>query len=276
MSFTLRDFEGIIELLVCPNCKEPLSISHVADIQCEHCLEVHRILTYTWELMPSSYRTSSELWPIWEQLQMNGLVSYTHDPEHNLGVGQREDCLDFSRFCKFGGLILDVGCGPQPWPAYFNFHSPESRFVGVDPLVGESPADYVQFRSLGEYLPFRDGVFDHVVFATSLDHFIDPIPALLEARRVCKSDGSIEIWVGEKSPEAPKHAQSAGWYTALEKPELAEDAFHLKRIKIDKLKILVKKVGLCIVEDESHVIGPYRKNYFCKLSMNIPPVQRAP
>jgi SAM-dependent methyltransferase len=47
------------------------------------------------------------------------------------------------------------------------------------------------------YLPFADGSFDRVLFATSLDHVLSPVRSLSEARRVLSPNGSVNIWFGE-------------------------------------------------------------------------------
>jgi SAM-dependent methyltransferase len=259
--------EEINEIIACPMCNNFLALVEWRDASCSRCQETYRWYSGTWDLIPSSYHSSSDLWPVWEQLQANGLVSYTHDAEHNLAVGERADCMEFSRFCGFDGLVLDVGCGPQAWPAYFRFTSNRTRLVGVDPLVRGSAADYVQFRALGEYLPFRSEVFDHVVFATSLDHFIDPAQALIEACRVCRLSGALDIWIGEKRPETPRPAVSPDWYMSLKKPHQADDVFHLKRFGSAEVKELFKQVGLHLVAEHLQTIDEFRCNWFYRLKI---------
>ena len=163
------------------------------------------------------------MWETWEQLQSNGLASYEADPESNLGVGERQDCISFSRFAELRGLVLAVGCGPQAWPSYLEVHERGTRFVGVDPLEGEREASYTQLRALAEHLPFADGSFDRVLFATTLDHFVDPVAALLEAKRVLGPDGRIAVWLGHKRPDAPALESSPEWYRRLEVPDGADD-----------------------------------------------------
>jgi len=182
-------------------------------------------------------------------------------------VGKRQDCLDFSRFCSFDGLVLDVGCGPQARPTYFTFHSDGTRFFGIDPLLGDCPGDYPQFRALGEFLPFRDRVFDHVVFATSLDHFIDPGRALREAERVCKLAGEIDIWIGETKPDVPRPSVSPEWYVKLKKPSPAQDVFHLKRLGPSDLAAVLKDAGFYISAHEGHRVDDYRTNHFYRLAV---------
>ena len=253
------------EIIACPNCKAPLVLLKNANATCQNCKEIYRWRTGTWELIPSSYRASSPLWTAWDQLQENGVVSYKNDPEHNLGVGEREDCQAFSRFCNFDGLVLDIGCGPQEWPAYFEFHSTQTGFIGVDPLIESSSSKYMQLKALGEYLPFRDETIDHVVFSTSLDHFINPSVALQEAKRVCKADGELDIWLGEKLSSAPRPSVSHSWYENLSKPDVADDFFHLHRLTALETEQLFKEIGLQVIETKLTKIDDYRSNLFYRL-----------
>ncbi|MBK8125693.1 MAG: methyltransferase domain-containing protein [Elusimicrobia bacterium] len=145
-----------------------------------------------------------DTYAMWEQLQENGEVSYREDPEHNLGVGARADHLAFADFCGFHGNVLDVGVGPQKEPTHLQRARDKSAFfVGIDPLAGEQPRNFAFVRGLAEHLPFRDGVFDQVLFVTSLDHMLDPVGALREARRVTKPEGRVFLWMGEKNPARP-------------------------------------------------------------------------
>ncbi len=254
-------------IIACPRCKCPIFLLEGQDASCHQCQENYRWLSGTWDIIPSSYRSSSNLWPAWQQLQANGLVSYKQDPDHNLAVGEREDCLQFSRFCGFDGLVLDVGCGPQPLPAYFRFRSARTRFVGIDPLIQGPSANYFQVRALSEFLPFRNQTFDHVIFATSLDHIIDPAQALIEARRVCQLSAEIDIWNGEKRSNTPEPAVTNEWYMGLKKPEGAEDLFHLRRLRSTDMNALFKQVGFNLVEEQVHRIDEYRSNFFYRLKV---------
>lgn len=260
--------EEVNEIIACPKCKSPIRLMERRDVVCSSCGEEYPwIAEETWEFFPSTYTESSDLWPAWQRLQENGLVSYKEDPDHNLGVGDRPDCLAFSRFCSFDGLVLDVGCGPQDWPSYFEYRTARSRFVGIDPLVQRSSLRYRQLRGLGEHLPFRDAVFGHVVFATTLDHFVEPVATLCEARRVCQASGEIAIWMGEKRKDAPRTTDSPAWYRALRKPDQAEDVFHLRRLPPAELERGIVDAGLVIVESEDRAVDAFRKDYFYRAKL---------
>ena len=203
-------------ILACPSCKQSLLVGD--EIICSSCGASYSRMPHALDLTPRPDDRNSEIWTAWTKLQENGVVSYEQDPERNLAVGEREDCTRFSRFCGFSGLVLDVGCGPQPWPAYLSGSASGTVFCGVDPLVGDKPGKYTRVRGLAEYLPFRRGVFSHVVFATTLDHFVSPHAALVEARRVLIPSGTIEVWLGQKAEDTPAPDKSHDWYDQLIKP----------------------------------------------------------
>ena len=162
---------------------------------------------------------------------------------------------------------MDVGVGPQSRPAHLSALVGKSNiiFTGIDPLVGEQPRSFPFIQGLAEFLPFKNDLFDQVLFVTSLDHFIDPRPALAEAKRVLKPTGEICIWIGEKDKNAPKPATSPEWYTALTVPPGAEDRFHYKRFTKDDFLGYVKDVNLNISKEEVMIVDAWRKNFFYKL-----------
>ena len=252
--------------LICPNCSAPLPPLDGDAVDCPSCATTYRRLPFAWDLTPPREALTAGQWAVWEQLQRNGEVSYEADPEHNLGVGAREDVQRFSRFAGLAGTVLDVGCGPQPWPAYFDHHAPGTRFVGVDPLVGERAARYERFRALAEHLPFAAGSFDVVLFAGTLDHFVDPALALAEAERVLRPGGTIAVYLGHKRDGAPKPAVSHAWYEALEVPDGAEDRFHMERFGPDEASALFARAGLAVTDQEDHRIDDWRSYHFYRLA----------
>jgi SAM-dependent methyltransferase len=134
----------------------------------------------------------AERWRAWEVLQRNGVTAYRTLPEFNLSIGARRDARAFRVFCQPADLVLDIGCGPQQLPSY---HSAASRVVGIDPVFGERPRDFPFVQAIAEYLPFRDRAFDQILFASSLDHVLDPRRSLAEAKRCLKPGGRIDLWL---------------------------------------------------------------------------------
>ena len=257
--------EELHAILACPNCRGSLAIRDGVEADCNSCGASYRRLTYGWDLTPPRRHLDSDTWRAWEVLQDNGAITYEVDPEHNLGVGDRSDFLAFGEFCKLAGVVLDVGCGPQAWPTHFGTAAPGTRFVGVDPLVGERPADYPQVRGLAEHLPFADESFDHIVFATTIDHFVDPVAALREAIRVRRPNGTIEAFLGHKRDGAPTPAHSPDWYLELKPPNGYDDLFHIKRIDPAAAEELFARSGLQIADSETLVIDEFRSNHFFRL-----------
>jgi SAM-dependent methyltransferase len=191
------------DFVVCSVCHADLSLEIIKSEGSGLCPECGRRYTFTEGVfdmtpLPPPDEVLRSKWDTWEKLQDNGLQSYTSAPEFNLSIGQREDAQAFKAFARPAGLILDVGCGPQSYPSYL----PEgSRVVGIDPLLGQQPRGFSFIRGIGEYLPFRDETFDHILYASSLDHIIDPRRSLRDAARCLKSGGRISLWIDGLSPD---------------------------------------------------------------------------
>ena len=187
----------INDLLVCPVCHSDLSLKSNNEERAVCCPECKRRYSlnsgvYNMTPLPPVDELLRSKWDTWQKLQDNGLLSYTKAPEFNLSVGLREDALAFRSFCQPSGLILDIGCGPQTYSSYLH---EAAEVVGIDPLLGQQPRRFVFVQGIGEYLPFRDETFDQILYASSLDHIIDPKRSLAEAVRCVKTGGYISLWI---------------------------------------------------------------------------------
>ena len=134
---SLLTLEELNRIMACPATHRPLRLVEEADAVEPTGGESYEWVDGNWNLAPAAHRDSAK-WDTWDQLQQNGVVSYEQDPTRNLCVGRRGDAEAFAKFCQLQGLVLDVGCGPQAWPAYFVDYAPGTKFVGVDPLIGAS------------------------------------------------------------------------------------------------------------------------------------------
>ena len=253
---------------VCPVTKQPLRLAGNV-LRSQQGYEYHKDSKFGfWDFTPAGLETpDDDTWRTWQHLQRNGVASYENDTAHNLGVGKRKDYLEFAEFCNFHGTILDVGVGPQACPTHIaSTEDGELQFVGIDPLVGTQPRAFAFVRGLGEYLPFRDGLFDQVLFVTTLDHFVDPRAALEEAGRTLKPDGEIVVWLGYKEQGAPAPVVSPAWYTDLRVPQGAEDIFHFKRLTPGDAEEFYFDSDLQVTEREARPIDQWRTNFFYRLN----------
>lgn len=185
------------DLLVCAVCHCELLLNEVKneeEIECSRCERSYSFTNGVYNMTPLPLPDDDlrSKWDTWQKLQDNGLLSYTTAPEFNLSIGDRKDAQAFKAFARASGLILDIGCGPQVLPSYL----PESgEVVGMDPLIGQQPRGFSFLQGIGEYLPFPDETFDHILYASSLDHMINPKRSLAEAARCLVPGGHIHLWI---------------------------------------------------------------------------------
>jgi SAM-dependent methyltransferase len=241
----------LAEILGCAVCHAPLDGD-----RCTGCGRRYPGKHYT-PVPPPDGDVRSK-WGVWEQLQANGAEVYEGDPGGNLSVGERGDARAFADFADLTGWVLDVGCGPQPLPSYAG----GDRFVGIDPLAG-AHRDFAFVHGIAEYLPFRDGVFERVLFATSLDHMLSPQRAISEARRVLKHEGLVCVWHGEP-PLPPRRSlgekvrrvvgggpRLLGYKT----PRGAVDPFHFSHPRFAVILEWLTDAGLAIERDHRDEVG---------------------
>jgi SAM-dependent methyltransferase len=200
----------INDLVVCPVCHSDLSLDGnnvEKPVCCPGCKRRYSLNSgvYNMTPVPPADELLRSKWDTWQKLQDNGLLSYTTAPEFNLSVGLREDALAFRSFCQPSGLILDIGCGPQAYSSYL----PEvGQVVGIDPLLGRQPRGFAFVQGIGEYLPFRDETFDQILYASSLDHIMNPRRSLAEAVRCVKRGGKISLWIDGLADDDSEDNQS--------------------------------------------------------------------
>jgi SAM-dependent methyltransferase len=251
-------------MLACPRCHTPLVLPEApVPPVCSNC-GGH----YAWDSgvpdltpVPPPPGLVADRWALWEQLQENGAAAYAAEPANNLSVGDRSDARRFGEFARLSGRVLDVGCGPQARPSYVPETSAVQLF-GIDPLRGVAEREFAFVRGLAEYLPFADGVFDRVLFATSLDHLLDPERALQESLRVLAPDGRVIVWCGLLPAERFRRSVNAvmgslvgaarrvrgGGADAPPTPEGAIDPFHFSHPGVDEIEAWIAAAGLEVVE----------------------------
>jgi len=90
------------------------------------------------------------------------------------------------------GVLLDYGCGGQPYRELFARYV--SRYLGADVAPAAGVSLDVVFGP-GERLPLSDDSIDTVLSTQVLEHVADPDVYLLECRRLLKMGGKLIITV---------------------------------------------------------------------------------
>jgi SAM-dependent methyltransferase len=124
-------------------------------------------------------------------LEISGLKNY---PELN---NENNNSLKYKEYLKrlelvlvnAKGFTLDIGCD-DPTDIVQLLPS-NCRYIGLDPNLKEYKSGAI--NGMAEFLPFKDNVFDTVMFNTSLDHIFDYNLAISEGTRVLKEKGILII-----------------------------------------------------------------------------------
>jgi SAM-dependent methyltransferase len=117
-----------------------------------------------------------------------------------------EDYPTFHRWLDVPGdgsglTLLDIACGQGFYLAAAAAASPALTLHGLDfsqvalDKAGARARRVTWHKGSAEGLPFEEAVFDYCVNLGSLEHFEDPLPALVEMRRVLKPDGKALVIV---------------------------------------------------------------------------------
>ena len=135
------------------------------------------------------------LMKLWQKLQNEGYRAYRKSPKGTFSVKSCKTANIFGEFIRNNlyGICIDIGCGLLPTPQYMKGQD-NIRFFGVDPYQDKIDRSFEFAVAIGEELPFRSETFDGAMFASSIDHAINPKNALIEARRVLKNNGKLFVW----------------------------------------------------------------------------------
>lgn len=202
--------EEILNILACPICKGyPLELEIWAqkdnviikgEINCPSCGRKYFVNDGIPCMLPDKLekqelKSNFRKWSKKQSAFLKWLnVWESIDPSNRLKIETNERLQRFFKLYQPKGSILDIGSGRGEIRQYLI----ENDYFGVDPenfildgLVKEIDFPFVQ--SFGEYLPFRDGVFDNILILAVLDHVINPTLVLEESFRVLKKSGHIFI-----------------------------------------------------------------------------------
>jgi SAM-dependent methyltransferase len=87
-----------------------------------------------------------------------------------------------------GALVIDVGCGQQPYRAMLRGFA---RYIGFDRPGRPDSASQPDVVGDACALPFSDGVADAVLCTEVIEHVVEPGVLAAEAYRVLKPGGSL-------------------------------------------------------------------------------------
>jgi ubiquinone/menaquinone biosynthesis C-methylase UbiE len=75
------------------------------------------------------------------------------------------------------GLHLDVGCGARTCPPFMAHSGEKAEWSGIDPRLSDARRQFPFAQARAGYLPFRPETFDGALYASTLYHVLDPVPA---------------------------------------------------------------------------------------------------
>ena len=178
------------------------------------------------------------------------------------------------RSLKLNGRGLSIGVGSG------TLDSQASVDVGIDPSVNMLKLASIRgidvVRATGEYLPFKDEVFDFTLITVTICFLNSPEKAVLEARRVLRPQGEIAVCIIPKDSswgkEYMKKARKghifysyARFYTLKEIKQLLEE--HSFRVVTIKSTLSYSPHDKPRIEEPSE--DPYGKGFVCIKAVKI-------
>lgn len=106
-----------------------------------------------------------------------------------------------------GKTVLDYGCGPGNDLVGFETYSKPARLIGVDVsptsleqarqrlYLHRSKAEYILISEVDTALPFDDCSFDYIHSSGVIHHIKDPVPVLVELKRILRPSGEMRVMV---------------------------------------------------------------------------------
>ena len=107
--------------------------------------------------------------------------------------------------------VLDVACGPGIVSCFFARHAKHVTGLDIVPAMIQRAQQFARDEKVenvgwklgsGTEIPFPDASFDRVVTRFSFHHFLDPLAALREMKRVAKPGGTVLVCDVAPRPDA--------------------------------------------------------------------------
>ena len=165
-------------------------------------------------------------WKMYVDCLGHGTASYKSFPPGSCSTAAHAEADLFRAFLRpyLRGLVLDIGCGPQPLPWYLTDY-PLKLISGIDPISKPDDHAFHFVSGFGEFLPWEDEQFDLVISATTLDHYYLLDLGVREIFRVLRPRGHFVAWIAEFAGAPPYNPYDR----SLEEPYDAEHLYHVDR-----------------------------------------------
>jgi ubiquinone/menaquinone biosynthesis C-methylase UbiE len=140
--------------------------------------------------------------------------------------------------------VLDVACGPGIVVCAFSKVVAHATGLDLTPAMLDRARTLQQAKGLtnitwqlGEAipLPYPDASFSIVTSRFAFHHFLDPLAAIKEMARVCRTGGRVVVIDSAPAPD------KADAFNAM---ELVRDPSHARAMPLEELKDLYRRTGL--------------------------------
>ncbi len=152
--------------------------------------------------------------------------------------------------------ILDIGCAGGFFPNEVSKIFPKSQIIGVDVYknaisFAKKNHPHISFYVAdGHKLPFKTNTFDLVISYETIEHVVDPIKFLSEARRVLKPSGKALVVMDSGSL-----LFRIVWYFWENTKGKVWKSAHLHPFNHKELETIIKKAGFKITTKRFSHLG---------------------
>ncbi len=195
-----------------------------------------RLSHYKWLVFQIIYLA----WSKWANLT-NKLNSNNRNFEKNFMLTLKKM---FKKLGYFKNNVLDLGGGCGSYRQFW-VESAGKIYLNHDPQIGKfefiklDHEPIYMVEGYAEKLPYKNNVFDTILIADAIDHFSNPLRALLESIRVLKKRGKIII--------LQCYRISSGktlWQKIIYKlKDLINHIVHISHLSSGEIKIILSRVG---------------------------------